>query len=254
MNTERLLAEYLDLGGQIEVVEGNLNVRAPKGTLSEALRESIRACKAELCALIGPDRRFCPISSQEQRLWFLHTQEGSGNAYNMDAAFRIEGPLDASALAAALKLIVQRHETLRTAYTVLDGKPYRAVMKACSPEPVFLDLPRLPREAAMKEAMIAGERFSGQSFDLTAPPLLRAQIIRVAPQTHFLFVVLHHIAADGASIQILVKELAEGYRAFVTDTAPDLPALTRSYSDCVTQNLVLFSQAIQGQLAYWARN
>ncbi len=99
--------------------------------------------------------------------------------------------------------MARRHEVLRTGIEEREGVPVPAVMPP-GPLPVpIVDLAGLPGPLAETEGrrLVAAE--AGRPFDLSHPPLLRAQLARTSPGSHLLLLTLHHVAADGWSIAIL---------------------------------------------------
>src|SRR5262249_45471971 len=145
--------------------------------------------------------------------------------YNMPVALRVEGPLDPGALARTLGEIVRRHEALRTVFAVQDGTPVQVVQPAAPFALPVVDLAGLPglsdpsdrtdrsdrsdAKARQARALITAE--ARRPFDLGDPrggPLLRALLLRLAADDHAVALTLHHIASDGWSTGILVREVA----------------------------------------------
>ena len=154
-----------------------------------------------------------PLSYAQRRLWFLHQIEPS-TAYNVGFTLRLRGEMDAGALRAALADLVARHEVLRTVYPAVDGEPIQHVLDSASLELSEVD--------TIEAAHI---------FDLATEIPIRAQLARVGPAEHHLCLVLHHIAADGWSLQPLVRDLADAYAARLNGVAPQWEALPVQYAD-----------------------
>ncbi|HKI05604.1 MAG TPA: amino acid adenylation domain-containing protein, partial [Thermoanaerobaculia bacterium] len=193
-----------------------------------------------------------PLSFAQERLWFLDRFEPESAAYNMPAAMRITGKLDAEALAAALGEVVRRHDVLRTGFQESGGKPVQKVLPWQPwklPVVDFTSLPAAERQPAASR-WIRGEAV--RRFDLTRPPLLRTALLRLAPREHVLVVVLHHIVADGWSIGVLLRELTALYTAFLEGRPSPLPELPLQYSGfAVRQRDWLRGEVLDSQLAYW---
>ncbi len=195
-----------------------------------------------------------PLSFAQERLWFLDQLQPGSAAYNVPAAVRLTGRLDVTALAATLGEIVRRHEALRTSYAVREGQPVQAV----APE-VGLPLPRVDlsglapgRREAEARALTAAEAL--RPFDLRRAPLLRALLVRLSAAEHALLLTVHHIAADGWSVGVLVGEMVALYRAFSQGQPSPLPELPIQYADfAVWQRGWLQGEALEAQLAYWRR-
>ena len=194
-----------------------------------------------------------PLSWMQQRLWFLNQLDGAaGVAYHMPGALRLRGRLSLAALRSALDAIVNRHESLRTSFGQRDGQPVQVIH---APSPFALaeqDLAALPlslREAALEQAISS---FLATPFDLSASPLIRGLLIRMADEEHVLAVNQHHIISDGWSIGILVRELGALYEAFLHGSTASLPPLPIQYADfAVWQRERLQGQALAAQTAFW---
>ena len=193
-----------------------------------------------------------PLSFAQQRLWFLHQLEAESAAYNLPVAVRLSGALDVGALTEAIAEIVSRHESLRTAFTVLDDQPVQVVAAALRLAVPMVDLTALG-PAARQQAMRRVLQQEGQrSFDLEQLPLLRVLLLRLDQEEHVALLVMHHIISDGWSIGVLMGELAALYEAFVARRPSPLAELPIQYPDyAIWQRQWLQSEALDTQLAYW---
>ncbi|MEV6931501.1 condensation domain-containing protein [Dactylosporangium sp. NPDC051485] len=181
------------------------------------------------------------LSFGQERLWFLAQLDPEDASYNIPLVLRLTGPLAVPALRAALRDVVERHAPLRTRFPAADGHP--AAVADAPPELEEIDLEGRPEGLG---ALLA-ER-SNAPFDLAAGPLLRATLVRLGAREHVLSLVVHHIVADGWSLNVLRAELAACYAAARDGRAPDLPALPTTY-DAFAQA----QRAADGEasLAYW---
>ncbi|MFF7373242.1 non-ribosomal peptide synthetase [Streptomyces tricolor] len=199
----------------------------------------------------GPEPRF-PLSYAQERLWFLDQADPGTTAYVMPGGMRLRGPLDPEALGRALTEIVRRHEALRTTFPAEGGKPEQCIGR---PRPVPLPVTDLrtaapqDREAAVAECCRAE---AARPFDLTRDLMLRARLLRLADDDHVLLLSLHHIAADGWTLDVLKHEIGVLYNAFRQGTEHDLPELEVQYADyAVWQRDWLGQGLLREQLAYW---
>ncbi|MFD8912686.1 non-ribosomal peptide synthase/polyketide synthase [Streptomyces sp. NPDC059575] len=195
-----------------------------------------------------------PLSFAQRRLWFLHQLEGAGADYHISLAWRLSGDLDRRALEDALADVVERHETLRTVFPVVDGVPYQRVLDGEAARP-RLEAGRitgdgLPGElAAMK----------GRPFDLAADLPLRVALFEEAPDDHVLQLVLHHIAGDGWSLGPLAEDLTAAYAARRRGERPTWSPLPVQYTDYTLWQHELLGDAtdrespLARQTAYWTR-
>ncbi|WP_407288205.1 amino acid adenylation domain-containing protein [Streptomyces sp. BP-8] len=174
--------------------------------------------------VVARDPRGMQLSFAQRRLWFLEQLQPGNPAYHVAGELHLDGELDVTALHAALTEVVRRHEALRTVFTTVDGAPRQVVA------PVPADV--LPLcELADPERL--GERataFAVRPFDLSAAPL-RAELVRLGARRHVLLLALHHIASDGWSLRILLRELATLYTAFGAGRPSPLPEPGVQYAD-----------------------
>ncbi|MFE9820224.1 non-ribosomal peptide synthase/polyketide synthase, partial [Streptomyces sp. NPDC005773] len=197
----------------------------------------------------GPRPERLPLSFAQQRLWFLHQFEGANPVYNMPMAVRLSGVLDRDALEQALADVVRRHEALRTVFREDEHGAHQVVLADARPDLVLSTGPGTPADR-MAAALAEG-------FDLTAGLPLRAVLVETAPDDHVLLLVVHHIAADGASLEVLAGDLTAAYGARCAGQAPDWEPLPVQYADyTLWQREVMGSEtdpdsAAARQLAHW---
>ncbi|MDQ2881213.1 MAG: amino acid adenylation domain-containing protein, partial [Actinomycetota bacterium] len=221
--------------------------------LQEVLRRRL-AGQAQRSDPIPPADRTepLPLSFSQQRLWFLNEFQGGGE-YNSAIALRLRGPLQVSALTAAMRELVARHESLRTTFDEVDGKATQVVHSAVDLVVPVIELPgAIDQTDAALGAVLSGEH--GRPFDLRRGPLFRALLVRLADDEHVLLLSAHHIVTDGASMAVLVEELGMLYAAARQGREADLPALPVQYADFASwQRNRLSGPALDGELDYWTR-
>ncbi|WP_049576268.1 non-ribosomal peptide synthetase, partial [Streptomyces sp. SBT349] len=193
-----------------------------------------------------------PLSHAQRRLWFIDRYEGSSATYNMPVAMRLCGPLDAGVLRAAVADVVARHEALRTVFPDEAGVPWQRVLDRAD---VHVDLTVTSvTEDRVEAALTAAAR---RLFDLATEPPLRVELLRLAPESHVLLVVLHHIAGDGQSMGPLCRDISTAYAARLHGGAPSHEPLPVQYGDySLWQGELLDEQAgpdglFHRELAFW---
>ncbi|MBA2930407.1 amino acid adenylation domain-containing protein [Pseudomonas sp. CCUG 57209] len=162
-----------------------------------------------------------PLSFAQQRLWFLQQLSPDSSAYNLPNALHLRGPLDTSALAAALQQIIDRHDVLKTAFQTVDDEPRQVLDPQARIHVREEDLSGLAphaRSTAVTERLAAE---AGAPFDLGQAPLIRATLITLERDEHILLLNMHHIVSDAWSNPILMHDLIQAYqRACQGDTTP----------------------------------
>ena len=191
-------------------------------------------------------------SFAQSRLWVVEQLGAARGNYHIARAWRIRGTLNPEALRAALDAVVSRHEALRTRLVMREGA-LRQQIEAHRPfELRRADLRTLPesaRESSLNEFL---RRVARDAFDLSADCMLRAGIAQLGDREHAFVVTLHHIAADGWSLNVLDREIETLYSAFDRGVACELPPLPIQYSDySLWQRERLQGAVLERQLAYW---
>src|ERR1700752_4153967 len=127
------------------------------------------------------------VSFAQQRLWFLDQLEPGNPAYNLASAIWIKGILDVNSLARALQAIVQRHDSLRTTLTSVDGQVMGLVRSSLEVEqlPVVI-LDYLPEDQKEDHALLIATEEGRRPFDLSTGPLVRFKLLRLAIEKHML--------------------------------------------------------------------
>ncbi|WP_279571543.1 non-ribosomal peptide synthetase [Tahibacter aquaticus] len=195
-----------------------------------------------------------PLSYAQRRLWFVDQLEGGGRQYNICAALRLDGALDAAALQRAFDRILARHEVLRTRFVAVGGEAALRVDPATSLTIAQVDLSALDSavQAPRLTALIQAE--AAKPFVLSADCLLRCSLVRLGTHSHVAMVTMHHIASDGWSLRVLVQEFTALYEAFRAGADDPLPPLAVQYADYAQwQREQLSGAALEQGLAYWRR-
>ncbi|MFE9402156.1 amino acid adenylation domain-containing protein [Streptomyces sp. NPDC006530] len=193
-----------------------------------------------------------PASPSQARLWFADQMGGHGLEFVYPYAMRLHGPLDTVALGAALDAVVARHETLRTTFMALDGAPFQKVQETAPFELTAEELAPVGSDSPEEALRMALHSVIELPFDLVAGPVLRARLWRTASDEHVLLLVIHHIATDGWSMDILFRELGEAYDALAAGGAAEFTPLLATYRDITRRELERSrSKEWAEDLAYW---
>jgi amino acid adenylation domain-containing protein len=197
--------------------------------------------------------RRAPLSFAQEPFWLLEQITPSGGAYNLCTALSIRGPLNVAALQQAISEIVLRHEVLRTAFAKDDLHGTQIVFEYVPLHVPILDIGSLaPVERAQECERLCNEE-TRRPFDLYAPLLFRAMLIRKAADDHVLIITVHHAVCDGWSVaRILPAELATLYTAFANEMPSPLAPLALQYVDHASRERErLQGSALDVRLKYW---
>lgn len=269
MMLTELLATLRDLNVHLYVEGDALRCKAPKNTLSDAVKVQLKTQKQaliELLSLAGKhDRtpiipvlrtRPVPLSYAQQRLWFLDQLEPGNAFYNIPVCVRLSGTLNNVGLEQSLNEIVRRHENLRTTFATTNGQAEQSIAAGLVIPVARVDLTGLSEPLRLATAQEICRREAAVPFDLSTGPLVRATLLSLADaadrQEYVLMVILHHIISDGWSSSVLIQEFGTVYEAFSRGKGSPLKELTVQYADFVYwQRQWLAGAVLQGQIDYW---
>lgn len=162
-----------------------------------------------------------PLSFAQERLWFNDQLMPGGNAaYNVQLAVRLQGRLHVDALEQALNKLVQRHESLRTNFRSVNGRPLQVIAPEVRIALTIQNVTDVPEDEREAELLRLATAATQQPFDLSSDALLRPFLFRLSDESHVLVLVIHHIVCDGWSMGVLIQELAafyEGREAALTE-------------------------------------
>jgi amino acid adenylation domain-containing protein len=194
------------------------------------------------------------LSFAQERLWLVEQLQRAGAANHLAAAVRLSGHLSLDTLERSLTAIVDRHEVLRTGYADTDGRLVQRIHRSAPCAIPVLEVPGGTETERLHEAARLARLEAERPFDLAAGPMLRAALVRLSDIDHVLVLALHHIAADGWSLGVIVGELTQLYTAFHAAQPSPLPPLPIQYADfAVWQRQQIEGARLAGQLDWWRR-
>ncbi|MFI5735097.1 amino acid adenylation domain-containing protein [Kribbella sp. NPDC051587] len=180
-----------------------------------------------------------PLSFTQERMWFLQRMRADSGTYNIPLQIHLTGPVDADALDAALQDLIMRHEPLRTIYPEDEQGPHQVLLPAggftmgrSTENPDLAALAAVP-------------------FDLTCDLPLRATLFSRNTDEHVLLLIVHHIAADGASLTPLADDLSAAYTARSSGAEPDFAPLPVQYADFAVWQRESLTDELDRQVGYW---
>jgi amino acid adenylation domain-containing protein len=253
-------SSFFDLGGHsliatilVSRINKEFNVKVPMVRVFESptirgLAEFVKAAEKEIFASIPAVEKkdYYVLSSAQNRLFFLRHMELEQTAYNVIEVVELEGELEEERLAGAFRKLIDRHESLRTSFDLIDEIPVQRITEPGEVEFAIehYDLSDRDGEERVEEIL---KKFI-RVFDLSRPPLIRAGLIKKEPRRHVLMVDMHHIATDGVSHGILVEDFVSLYRG------DELPYLRLQYKDYAEwQQSPAVAEIFKQQEAYWLK-
>lgn len=273
MNTEKLLAKLRKAGVKIHLQSDKLAVKLPKifdkhlKTELIANKESIKEYLSSMVTSHSRPPKIKALSLNEgelsfaqKRLWFIDQMQGQSSEYNIPMAYVVEGDLALESVRHSLTCIANRHEVIRSVYKDTQQGPVFSLNSSSTIGINCIDLTSLDTDVQSKRITEIIREECQKPFDLTRDLMLRASFILLKngdkqnKKKGVLLINMHHIASDGWSMEVLIKEFFELYRADIEGRASQLPELSIQYSDFAQwQRNWLDGNALEKQLDYWVQ-
>ena len=177
--------------------------------------------------------RSLPLSFSQQRVWYLEQISISNSGYNLFYPVKIIGKFNLNAFELALSNVIRRHEILRTTYSVVDGEVNQMISSSTEISLPIIDLSNLPEVKKQNTYKKILSKKSAKSINLESGPVIDISIIQMNGTESYLMLMVHHIAFDLRSRDILMTELFEYYHGYLTNTfqqSPDLPFQFADYA------------------------
>jgi tyrocidine synthetase-3 len=253
---------------RIDVVNGRLDMQAPKGVLQGDLLEQIKQNKSQLIDWIElykqqkqtaaaipllSEKESYALSANQKRMWILNQFDELSAANNIYGDHLFEGDLKPEVLGKALNRLIERHEILRTIFKENEQGEVRQWVKAFDAFQFHvecLDLQSMPENENLARKAI--QEVISHVFDLRKGPLLKVKLIRLSPTKYVFVYVMHHIISDGRSMEILINELKVLYHACSEGLPDPLEPLRIQYKDYAAWQTGQFtSDSSSEQGKYW---
>ncbi|MDQ1352271.1 MAG: hypothetical protein QG657_2577, partial [Acidobacteriota bacterium] len=165
------------------------------------------------------EKDYYPVSLAQRRLYVLQQKDDIGTAYNMPTVLLLEGAVDKGKLERVFTHLIGRHESLRTSFHLVHGEPVQRIHKTAAFEIEYLATDEHVQTRTVDHFI--------RAFDLSNAPLLRVGLVELGEERFILMVDVHHIAADGVSMTILLNEMM----VLIKDETAVLPLLKLQYKD-----------------------
>ncbi len=243
---------FFDSGGHslkatiiLSKIHKKFNVRIPlkelfKKPTVRALADYIKESKEEEYAPIEPaeEKEYHRLSSAQKRLYLLQQFEVTSTGYNLPYFLVVTGKLDMERVEDTFRQMIERHESLRTSFRLIEEEPVQQVHR---PEDIQFEI-EYHEEYKLQNLI---HRFI-RPFDLSRAPLLRMGLMNLETNKYLLMLDMHHIISDGTSMDLFVKEFVAIYKG-------EVPARLRLYYKDYAewQQYIMEKDSLKTQEQYW---
>ncbi|MEM9243098.1 MAG: amino acid adenylation domain-containing protein [Pseudomonadota bacterium] len=196
-----------------------------------------------------------PLSLSQEQIFLHQLAMPKTPVYNETITVVVKESVSLIVMEQAINHILQRHQMLRARIKSVAGQVYNKIIPYQYYRLPFIDLSKNPR-VGKKQAINIAEAQAKELFDLENASLYRFFLIKVSAREFYLFVTIHHIIADGMSLNLLLSELQTIYSNLDKKQTPryNLPSLSGSYQDFVNWYRQQSRQAdSQRHYHYWQR-
>ena len=181
------------------------------------------------------EKEYYEMSSTQRRIYLITEMDSEAVTYNMPRYFQLTGEVDPEKIGRIFQKLIDRHEILRTAFMIIDGKPVQRVQKRVEVDFEYVNEIQESKEKMMSDFV--------QPFDLGKASQLRAKLINMG-SSHLLMLDMHHIISDGMSMAIVINEFTEAYNG------KELKPLTHQFKD---YSEWMRKRDLSHQREYWMR-
>ncbi|MCK4257388.1 MAG: amino acid adenylation domain-containing protein [Halanaerobiales bacterium] len=195
------------------------------------------------------------LSYTQERLWIINQLESNSVAYNMPGWFVLNERVNEKLIEKVFQKLIERHESLRTHFDVIDGEAVQIIQKEVSWKLDFVDLSGFSSEEKVgKRAEIYNAEVN-QTFNLRVAPLFRVKLLKMNDNEYQVIFVMHHIITDGWSMEILKEEFMLYYEAYKGNQELELQPINVQYKDFAAfQNrLINDSEKMKPAKEYWSK-
>ena len=235
-----------DIDFLISVFKTTLQKLRSEGFISTP-PDLIEKGKFDLQKITAPEPAFIPLTEEQRRLWFTATaSENASVAFNSTRVITVEEALDEVAFSSAVQKMLQRHEVLRSVAINGDCLILSDQLKY---DVLYISIDSNNLAAADK--LIQKEK--RQPFNFAKGPFFRIKVLKEGTSRFSVIFVIHHIIADGWSVNLILDEIAALYFSECGKTKINLPAPTsfRQYINWIDSNYT--SPQSEDSKRYWIK-
>jgi amino acid adenylation domain-containing protein/FkbH-like protein len=231
----RLIDELKIRRVQLWIDSGNIRYKAPKGAMTEELRNTLVKYKTDIIEFLE-DRKHVetknhPLSYNQQSIWFMHQIAPESSCYTIAAACKVVSPMDRDSMERAIQSLVDRHPILRSVYTNSadqnDHRIFQVENHNLRYKIRLIDAINWPEN----ELKARVEKYYSEPYDLSSEPVLRVYLFQRGPEEYIFMLTVHHIACDAFSLEIVLNDLFLLYQAELAGCTVELPSIDAEYHD-----------------------
>lgn len=198
---------------------------------------------------LAPIQDYYPLTHAQRRMWFINHLDGGNSAYNNVLVLELHGRIHIASFEQSIRLLIKKHEALRSVFTIKDGAPCQFVYDASA---VDFKLTKLENalSGGQLEKLIQEEK--NFRFNLEELPLLRCSLVQKSPDDYICILNIHHLISDGWSMNVFQQEFIENYDALSTGEAVSLKPLEIQMKDyAVWQHASEYTDLLEEQEKFW---
>lgn len=249
-----LLQELKESGIKLWIEDDTLHYKAPVGVINSGVLNVLKEKKRDIISYFKrfyhntymnnpidsiQNKDYYSVSSSQKNLFLIQQYNKETIAYNMPFGFIFEGQLDILQLEKSVKEMIERHESFRTSFAVIDDKPVQIINNTIDFKIKYIEI---DNDTAFENIL---DNFI-RPFDLSKAPLLRMTLIKENKHKHILLLDIHHIISDGTSLAIFIEEFKKLYEG------EKLQNRKIQYKDFAEwQNNYFASEIVKEQAKYW---
>ena len=183
--------------------------------LSQIVKKQVKSCQDIFTPLAAvEDKEYYPLSLPQQRLYILQRMERQSIAYNIPMVFEVRGTFCKEKMENCFKMLIRRHESLRTTFAMIDSGPIQRVHDVIEQEfeVEYYDIKEVKVNSGETRGLAPLLRNFMRPFDLSKAPLLRVGLIKNNNEPRTLMIDIHHLVTDGVSSGIFARDFMRLYQ------------------------------------------
>ncbi len=262
-----LLVQLKNLGARLYSVDDKIKLDIEPGVLNSELSDKIRYYRKDLLSLlqeaskksdfvkiekVAAQESYAPSDGQ-RRFWILSQFEGGSAAYRISGNLYLDAKINVESVKKSLWSVLERHESLRTVYKLDESGELRQwilSVEDCGFKIDYQDFRNEQNKTELVESYLA--KISRQEFDLENGPLFKVSLIRLEDEDYITYYDVHHINADGWSMNVFFSDLNKFYDAYQAGQTPEVAPLKFQYKDYAAWQLnILGDESSNSHRTYW---